>query len=281
MFIDTSSKDSLRAGLSDCLNIPIPAVEERVLDAGRKAEAGMCFDTVVFYEEMEKLLQTYTPEILDKISFYHMSRRLISETNNGGYSLYHLLLSKNEISDFLNTKDFEFKAVDDRVVPLYKGRQLIPLEDSNDARINYLKLRLGYFQKRKDFCFNGFAFKEHLIKNQYAKILVDGPEFMVKLAEYVNAPAIINDYKDISKFYCIRYDVPFDMVIFDGYDNLQNSEKQIHYLKACLLRMLDDINRTGRESDSDNIIIRLRDDCSMSDKYYIQKEIIKDEAVYG
>ena len=68
-----------------------------------------------------------------------------------------------------------------------------------------------------------------MIKNQYAKILVDGPEFMVKLAEYVNAPAIINDYKDISKFYCIRYEGPFDMVIFDGCQTAHCGRHKPHF----------------------------------------------------
>lgn len=281
MIIDTTSRDSLRQSVSECLNTSIGEIKKvlRVFDKVSRKE--QCFDCDVFSDRISEFINSCNVTTLDMISLYHLSRRLNDDTDFGSSNLFELLVTDNSITRFLQRHGFAFEGVEGHVEFSYKKEKIIFPECSMEPEINYLKRRLGYYPKRTDFCINGFTVRETLLKNDYARWLDDGPEFIVKLAEFVDDYTIIDDFKQRSTYYCFRYDVPFTRVVFDEADCLLEGDKANYFLKKCLLRILEDMqNDRATIRDLSNPIVRLMDNDNIMMSSLAGKEIVTEEMLY-
>lgn len=281
MLIDTSSGNSLRYGISECLNMPICEIEKILRASDKAAREELFFDCDAFNDEVSKFINNCNATMPDMISLYHLSRRLNDDTDFGGSNLYELLVTDNSITRFLQKHGFKFEDVKGHIEFSFKNKKIVFPEHRMEPKINYMKLRLGYYPGRQDFCVNGFTFRETLLKNSYARELEDGPEFIVKLAEFVNDYTIIDDFKQHSTYYCFRYDVPLTRVVFDKADSLLERDKAKYFLKACLLRMLEDM-QNGRAAIQDltNPMVRLTDNDNIMMSSLVSKEVITEEMLY-
>ena len=68
-----------------------------------------------------------------------------------------------------------------------------------------MKWRLGYYNGREDFCFNGFAFKDLLYRNNYARALSGVPEFLGQLVECLQCREVEWKYMENSEYFCYEY----------------------------------------------------------------------------
>ena len=100
---------------------------------------------------------------------------------------------------FLKEHDVEFSPCDGHFDLIYKG-QTVPLGDTIQEYIPYLRWRLGHNKGRIDYCFNGFMLKDLLFKNYYARELYDVPEFIGVLATFLKRRDIGTDYFDNGKY---------------------------------------------------------------------------------
>ena len=119
---------------------------------------------------------------------------------------------------------------------------------------------MGYNSGREDYCFNGFAFKDLLYKNSYARELEDVPEFIGVLATFLKDRTIGTDYYEQSTYYCYEYLIPIEIayqVIHRLHDYHYSNSKYMY--------------------DNDNPILRLGDFCTMDAKYFVKKEIVTTE----
>lgn len=282
MIIDTTSGDSLRQSVSESLNISISEIEKVLRAVDKASRKERYFDCDFFNDRMSEFIDSCNATMLDMISLYHLSRRLNDDMDFGSSNLFELLVTDNSITRFLQRHGFAFEGVEGHVEFSYKNEKNIFPEFSMKPEINYLKLRLGYYPKRTDFCINGFTVRETLLKNDYARWLDDGPEFIVKLAEFVDDYTIIDDFKQRSTYYCFRYDVPFTRVVFDEADSLLEGDKVNYFLKKCLLRMLEDMkNDRATIRDLTNPIVRLMDNDNIMMLSLVGKEIITEEMLYS
>lgn len=281
MLIDTSSGNSLRHSISKCLNITIGEIEDVLRASDKASREELYFDCDMFNDRISRFINDSNATMPDMISLYHLSRRLNDDTDFGGSNLFELLVTDNSITKFLRKHGFKFEGVNGHIEFSFKNKRIVFPERSMDPKINYMKLRLGYYPERQDFCVNGFTFRETLLKNDYARQLEDGPEFIVKLAEFVNDYTIIDDFKQHSTYYCFRYNVPLIRVVFDKADNLLEGDKANYFLKACLLRMLEDM-QNGRAAIQDltNPIVRLTEYDNILMSSLAGKEIITEEMLY-
>ena len=276
MYIDTHTKDTIQKSVCQIFNIEVRELEEFFIKAKKESYTGGFTDG----NKLDKVLNEFIDDRMsnkkiDQILFFHLGRRLNSaEDCVEGKNLFELLLERNEMSIFLKNHEVKFKSKDGHLDLYYKDK-LISLEEKNKPNVPYLRLRLGYNNNRIDYCFNGFVFRDLICKNSYAQHLYSAPEFLGKLAEFLEDSDNKKDYFNNSKYYCLEYIVPIDKVYFDNNEKLEKLDKQKYLLNQVLHRLYEYSIRESRYMlDNDNPIIRLSDYDVMQEEYFVSKEEI-------
>lgn len=261
MYIDTHTIESMEKNICDYLKIE----KEELSEIFSKApyDDGL-LDIERFVEIIDSFILKNRPkEKLDEILFFHLTRRLISSNEDVTcYNLIKLLTTNNAISSFLKKCGIEFVKEKENLELYYKKSKI---DISNNP---YLKRRLG-----KDYCVNGFAFKENLQKNIYWDYLLDGPEFIQKLGVFLNCPDLCRAYCKNSKYFCYEYCIPIEKVIFDDKEDMSIAQKRMYLLERIILRLYN-YNIFGETLD-ESLILRLLDNDMMQKKFFIKKEEIK------
>lgn len=277
MYIDTHSKTTMQDSLCNLLKINLEDLNNFFIDIRASVQDGTSFDVDKFNELVDEFIEQYNPIVqIDEILFFHLSRRLNSAQDIlGGTNLKELLITENDFSKFLKKFSITFKDIENKIELFHfnKHKDL----NSNDRVCLYLKSRLGHNKTYQDFCFNGFAFKDRLYKNDYARSLSDVPEFINKLAQFLDYDQIGFDYYQNSTYYCFEYCIPLNDVIYDNNEYLSLEQKQTYLLRKVFFRLFDYFSPNGPYMyDHDNLILRLKDNENMLDKYYQCKEVIND-----
>ena len=270
MIIDTITKEGIEKSLSKYLSISVSELNEYIIVATAKAKEGeIGFNSCIFEEEIKNIIFNLNPiEVIDEIYVYHLSRRLNDEfENDSTYNLKYLLLNKSVISKFLKKHEITFSEVDGHPTMFYKGKMI-------DLLDRYLRGRLGYDENYADYCFNGFALKDQLIKNDYTNILSRCPEFIQILSKYLENDYICNNYYNNSKYYCYTYKLKMSDIIFDDCNKLTNEEKTNYFIIKIFNRLSEYLRYGCYINDSMNPIIRLRDDVNVSSDDLCYKEEI-------
>lgn len=276
MYIDTHTKNSMENSICKYLGVTEDVLYGLFEYAGSEAQQDKYLDGDKLNRVFDEFIMEYLPQNpIDEILFFHLGRRLNSVGNNyKGNNLFDLLSTNNEMTKFLKEHEVEFSACDSHLELIYKGKK-ISLEDTSQEHIPYLRWRLGYIPERIDFCFNGFMLKDLLYRNSYARELYDVPEFIGVLATFLKRRDIGTDYFDNSKYYCFEYCLPLAKVMFDEKDSLTEEQKVKYLLNQILNRLYEYHTHDIRYMfDHENPMIRLTDNDTMDEQYYISKEEI-------
>ena len=180
MLIDTRTKESMIASLASYLDITEDELFQYIDYAANKAQPdSWAFNNDIFEEELLSFFSNLQPEKqIDEIYVYHLTRRLNdSIEDKSSDNLKSLLLKESPISSFLRQYGITFIEKDGHPVIVFNDNE-ISLEDTFESDVCYLRRRLGYNTGREDYCFNGFALRDLLMKNSYTRQLFDGPEFL-------------------------------------------------------------------------------------------------------
>jgi hypothetical protein len=230
------------------------------------------------YDSLEKILSDFIyshsgGENVDEVLLFHFSRRLNTEKEDfSGSNLYELLLKDSSVSKFLKEYDISFKMGEKHLELFHKGK-LETFEHVHDGNASNVKWRMGYFEGREDYCFNGFAFKDLLYKNSYASSLFWGPEFLNQMLHVIGRKDVLQAYIKNSKYYCLEYKIPMEKVIIDGHDSLSLNGKRFHIILEVLKRLYDYyVTNISFMYDHDNPCLRLQDNDRMDSKYLVSKE---------
>lgn len=277
VYIDTHTRDSMEHSVCEYFDISVDELNNLLEKAGKESQTDIFFDGFKFDKIVNNFIDEKIPrdKTIDKMLFFHLARRLNSQQNcNVGNNLWDLLSSENALTFFLKEHDVEFQPSNGHFILIYNGQQ-ISLEDTMQEHIPYLRWRLGYSQGRIDYCFNGFMLKDLLYKNNYARELYDVPEFIGALATFLKRRDIGTDYFENGKYYCFEYCVPIEKVLFDDNDTMLASEKPKYVLNQVLHRLYDySVSEIRYMFDHENPIIRLKDDDTMQEDYFVCKEEI-------
>lgn len=267
MLIDTKTKESMIASLASYLDITEDELFQYIDYAANKAQQdSWAFNTDVFEEELLSIISDLQPAAtIDEIYVYHLTRRLNgSIEDKSSDNLKSLLLKESPISRFLSQYRISFIEKDMHPVIVFKDNE-ITLEDTFESDVCYLRSRLGYNSGREDYCFNGFALRDQLMKNSYTRQLYSGPEFIDVLSRYLSIDGLKKRYFENSKYYCFTYKMTIDEIIFDDRENLGNDEKIDYFLIQIAMRIMSYMENSKYQYDHDNPIVRIADDASVSE----------------
>ena len=282
MIIDTRTKENMESSLSAYLGIKVDDLYQYVNDATNKSRINnICFNMDIFEEEMAKVYSDLEPTgNIDEIYVYHLTRRLNSSIEDlSSDNLKSLLLSDSAISAFLKEHEVSFALSEDHPLLYYKGKE-VSLNNTMNSNVSYLRCRLGYNSTLKDYCFNGFAFKDLLMRNSYTRELYNGPEFIVRLSDYLTDSHIAKDYFENSSYFCLTYIMKFEDIVFHS-NELFNYNEKIKYFVMQIFNRLSEYTRESRHLDDfQNPIIRLSDSASVPANNFVDKEEITHDMLF-
>lgn len=111
------------------------------------------------------------------------------------------------------------------------------------------------------------------MENSYYFSLSRAPEFIVDIADFLNITDIVDKYMEISTYFLYTYLLPIDKVILSNDEHSSDERKVIQLLTTCFERLLDLFNETPRKywSDNNNILMRLDDNLSLTNKDYLYR----------
>ena len=273
MYIDTHTKERMEESICNLFNMHPLELYEQLLLLDRSSKDENDFENKLDFFISEK--STIFP---DEILLFHFSRRLKgSESETEGRTLADLLLSESQLSAFLKENGIEFSKGDQHIEVIYKGR-VVDWDKCWYGNPGYMKLRLGYYKGREDFCFNGFAFKDLLYRNNYARELSGVPEFLGQLVECLQCDSVGWRYMENSEYFCYEYKLPLSVVMLDDYDHYSDSLKQRCLLRCVLQRLHKyQILPLKYMFDHDNPPLRLADNYTIPPQYYVGREKITAE----
>ena len=273
MYIDTHSRESMEKSICNLfLMHPLELREQLIL-----LDRSSCDDDDYMYK-LDAFIAERVTVYPDEILLFHLARRLHgAEDATEGRNLADLLLSENPFSSFMKDNGIEFLKSAHHIDVIYKGK-MVDWDKCWNGNSSYMKSRLGYFKGREDFCFNGFAMKDLLYKNSYARELSGVPEFLGQLVECLQCKSVGWKYMDNSDYFCYEYKLPLSVVMFDDHDRYSDTLKQ-RYLVRCVLQRLYQYQTSGSRFmyDHDNPILRLADDYTIPAEYFVGREKITSE----
>lgn len=281
MLIDTRTKESMIASFATYLDVTEDELFQYIEYAADKAQQdSWAFNTDIFEGELLSIFSDLQPEEqIDEIYVYHLTRRLNgSIEDKSSDNLKSLLLKESPISSFLRQYGISFIEKGSHPVIVLNNNQ-ISLEDTFESDVCYLRSRLGYNTGREDYCFNGFALRDLLMKNTYTRQLYDGPEFLDVLSRYLSIVGLKKMYCENSKFYCFTYKMTIDEIIFDNRDKLGNEEKVDYLLIQIAMRIMSYMQNSGYQYDHDNPIVRISDDACVPESKIVNIEEITLEMI--
>ncbi len=273
MYIDTHSKERMEKSICSLLHMHPLELREQLLMLDRATS-----DDNDYINRLDEFVADKCTSYPDEILLFHLTRRLYgTEDATEGRNLADLLLSVNPFSSFMNEHGIEFASDRQHIDVIYKGT-MIDWDKCWNGNPSYMKSRLGYFKGREDFCFNGFAMKDLLYRNSYARELSGVPEFLGQLIVCLKCESVGWKYMENSEYYCYEYKLPISVVMFDDHDSYADALKQ-RYLLRCVLQRLYQYQTSSINFmyDHDNPILRLADDYTIPSEYYVGREIITSE----
>lgn len=281
MYIDTHTKSSMENSVLNVFSITSQDLEK--LFYKLKFFLQTEHNSNMFDEMINDFINTksQTNNLIDEILFFHLGRRLNSASDsNIGNNLFDLLTTENEFSLFLKNYDISFISCNGHIDLIHKSC-ILNIDNYSDETLSlYLKRRLGHFEEY-DYCINGFAFKDTLYHNSYANELYYGPEIITNLDGFFNEYDILNDYFNNSTYYCFEYKVPLDKVVFDEKSDLSRKEKTNYLLNKVIYKLFEYyITDVEYISDESNPILRLDDNETMCNEFYLTKEKINYDMLY-
>lgn len=276
MIIDTRTKDRMIASLASYLDITKDELFQYIDYAANKAKPDKWgFNTDIFEEELLTIFSDLQPEeVIDEVYVYHLTRRLnASIEDKSSDNLKSLLLKESPISTFLMQYKISFAEQNGHPVIIYDNKEIL-LDNTFESDVCYLRSRLGYNSGREDYCFNGFALRDQLLRNSYTRQLYSGPEFIDVLSRYLSIDSLKDNYCENSKYYCFTYKMTIEKIIFDDREQLSDEEKVDYLLVQIAMRILSYMEDAKYQYDHDNPIIRVADDASVPENKIIDVEEI-------
>ena len=273
MYIDTHTRENMEKSICEYLGIN----SEDLLKLIEKAPYDChLLDMNEFSRIINDFLDEHWPkEQIDQVLFFHLSRRLNESIDNVNcYNLAYLLTEDSTLNHFLKKYGIEFIREQEHI-KLYYNKKEQNIDFYQNA--GYLKKRLGYYNI-KDYCFNGFAFKDILYRNEYSKMLLEGPEFIINLGDNFKSINLCKDYCQKSRYFCYEYCFPIEKVLFDENENMTTQEKQRYLITQIIIRLYHYNQFSIKNmSDDDNPILRLRDSEILDASFFKDKEEITEE----
>ena len=281
MFINTRSYCEMEKCFCENLKTTVKELESIFYEANLMSKRDGYTDATVVDELFTDFVSERLSNVqINSVLFFHLARRLNNYSDDEGVlNLKELLTTENSLKKFLHKNKIHFRN-EKGGIEIYHNDSHIQLQDTYSFDVNYLKWRLGHTD-RVDYCINGFTMFDMLHKNDYARSLWFGPEFIQRLADYLNFSQLIDEYIENSKFFCYEYCIPISEVIFDGREQLTEFEKKSYLMVGIMKRLYEYfIKNINYMDDDENLIIRLSDNVNLSNSQLVSKIEMTEDMIF-
>lgn len=232
--------------------------------------------------EIDKCINRFIDEhppitAIDKMLFFHLSRRLDTCQSNGALNLFDLLTMESPLSNFFKKYGITFVFSNEHIEVKQNGK-IVFIDSMKDTNVNItnLKGRLGYADCSIDYCVNGYAIRIYE-DNTYYRWLGKCPEFVSLLSKGLNRKEIALDYQKESNYYLYVYCLPINMVIIDNKED-QTVDDKVRYLLVEFLYNLQYKLKNGERSLKNpikNLYLRLDEYQNIDEKYMVDHILLK------
>lgn len=271
MYISTDMIESIEASIFELFDCTSSEVEEfsRSLYDGC-VEKGI-IDGVSIKQKVFEFTAKRARQQIDSVCMHHLSRRLVGsiDEEKACSNLAELLLSNSPIANFLKAHGISF-VKDEKIIHMFhNGIEIVP--EFQSPASSRIKIRLGQSDYTQiDQCINGFAFADRIDKAGYFLHLHRCPELISDLAELLDFPLLVEDYKQSSDYFLYTYLLPIDMVIMNNKEDATRLEKVNMLLSECFYRLYDYYCEPDRSTwfDHGNIYMRISDDVSLTGEHF-------------
>ena len=256
MIIRTESYQDLEEDLSKIMGVDVLLLHKRLHEISKECLDDFRSDWDKYEELIDKLiLENSNLNMVDEMYIYHLGRHI--EEPKELLPLKDLLLSKNKLSEFLNSYGIVFMDQDGKIDFFHEGRLITAEEILSREHFHLLAKRLGYLGEA-DFCVNGFSFWPNKEKTSdgYFRDLQSGPEIVENIGRFIGKD-LWRDFKEQSKYYGVVFKVPVEDVIMDGRDSVKTKEEKMKCLIKYALFYLNDYYNGC--VGGNNLMLRLHD----------------------
>lgn len=272
MYIQTDKIENIVDSISKLLGCSLSEIEifSRSLFFG-------CEEGMVIYDDRirKKLIEFIKESVIKKIDMvymHHLSRRLDGDFEDMSIcsNMHEVLIKGSSLSRFLNSFGIYCLQDENSIRMNFRGKD-VSFENGRPASAR-LKIRLGQYNNyMRDHGINGLAFADRIEKSGYYAILYKGPELLTDIAEILNLPEMISEFKKNSTFFRYTFLLPIDMPIIGSNIDANEFEKSLELLTECFYRLNEFYCMPDRDRwvDNRNIYMRLDDSISLSSEYLV------------
>lgn len=190
----------------------------------------------------------------NQVAIFHITTRINKEScMNGIIPLCDVVLTKNEISDFLAEHGMNF-IITDESVELHTRKE----------RFDIFQMEILYSRLKCDTAVGGFLFNHEIRMNTHTKHIALAPELFENIEKLTGNTEIKSDWKEKSQSYIIKFIANIeDIAIFKDEDI--NSKKK-HFIEEYLMYAAKVAINEVKDSDVLRVFLK--------EKIYISPEAI-------
>ncbi len=289
MLIDTFDEETIYNSISELLGIKKECLEYFITQYGfkyiteRKVENVNLVEFKRFFRK-RKVLNYLNLENLNEITISHLTTRTddieyIKEKPL--YNLFEVLLKDTALRKFMIEKGVEFRSENAKIVTLFDGNIVdwsIYYNTTWGPTARMINNRLEGNSKRVvDKCINGFLFNGQIYKNTNVSHIKRMPEIAENILRVLRKNGAVQEWSKKSKPYVVIFQSKIEDIIFDENNKtkLNNKQKKYQIFKYCLYFLA--CAKYGDWSESDNPIIRLKNEISVSANNIVKVTLIANQ----
>jgi len=256
MILRTETYRELEEDLAKIMGIEELVLYQRLSEVSRECLDGFNSDWDKYEKQIDNLISEYADlSVIDEIYIYHLGRHVVEPVKL--FPLKEVLLSENNVSEFLKERDIVFDEQNGRLRFFYKGKEITKEDILAKEHFHLFAKRLGYLGEA-DFCVNGFSFWPNIEKTSdgYFYDLQRGPEIIENIGRFIGKD-LWREFKAQSKYYGIVFKVPIEDAIFDGRNDTKTKEEKVKCLIKYALYYLNDFYNGS--VGGNNLMLRIAD----------------------
>jgi len=220
-------------------------------------------------------------ELFNKIKFNacimsHVTSRIAPPDELDVLYTIKVLSEKTELSTFLESKGITFKETSKGLNAYYKN-ELLDWDKFDSSYAARLRGRLKKKGRRVDNCINGFLINDHFWKDSNVTHINNCPELVSDICHQIKRYDIIREWEETRTPYALGFLVDVKDIIFDEHTRYKTIKSKVYFIYKNVIYYLIQDYHSKWSPRFDNLMLRLKDNITVSKENIIGYYKIEDE----